>query len=92
MILFNKIPFPFEGKNYEIRILYDDTTINVVAFLNNHPASGYRYQVKLPKGCDAKGILEKNDVLELVEKSKADILEKKWERLSKTIHENRANA
>ena len=91
MILFHKIPTSLEGKNYEIRVLYDDTTINVVAFLDNHPANGYRYQVKIPKGCDAKGVLEKYDVAELVEKSKDDIIEKRWEKLSKTIHENTAN-
>jgi len=36
MILYKKYPMIFEEKNYEIRVLYDDTTINVVSFLNNY--------------------------------------------------------
>ena len=87
MILFHKIPMPFEGRNYEIRVLYNDSTINVAAFLDNHPANGYRYQVKLPKRCGAKAILEKYAVTELIEKSKDDIIEKRWEKLSRIINE-----
>ncbi len=87
MILYHKIPMPFEGRIYEIRVLYNDSTINVAAFLDNHPANGYRYQVKLPKRCDVKAILEKYAVTELIEKSKDDIIEKRWEKLSRIIHE-----
>lgn len=88
MKLFKKIPMRFEEKGYEIRVLYDDTMINVVAFLNNHPVNGYRHQVKLPKNCNLQGLLEKYPVNELVEISKNDITEKRWEKLSKIIQEN----
>jgi hypothetical protein len=88
MKLFNKIPMSFDGKDYEIRVLYDDTVINVVAFLDNHPANGYRHQVQLPKKCNVRGVLEQNIVEELVEMSKKDILEKKWEKLSQIIQKN----
>ena len=67
MTLFEKIPMSFEGRNYEIRVLYDDTTINVVAFLNNHPANGLRHQVKISKQVDIKGVLEMDAANELVE-------------------------
>lgn len=89
MELFNSIPFPFEGENFEIRIFYDDATINVVAFLNGYPANGYRYQVKIPKECDAKKILEASAVPELVEKCKNDIKEKTWEVLLKVIQQSK---
>ena len=46
--------------------------------------------MKLPKKCDVKGILEKHDAMELVEKLKDDFVEKRWEKLSKIIHENTA--
>ena len=59
MKLFKKIPMRFEEKEYEIRVLYDDTMINLVVFLNNHPANGYRHQVKLPKECNVQRLLEK---------------------------------
>ncbi|MBC8400446.1 MAG: hypothetical protein ISR95_07030 [Candidatus Marinimicrobia bacterium] len=88
MKLFKKIPMIFEDKKYEIRILYDSTTINVVAFLNNHPANGYRHQVIIPKKCDIKRVLEKHSVNELVEISKSDISQKYWEKLAKVIEGN----
>ena len=80
MELFNSIPFTFEGTDFEIRIFYDDTTINVVSFLNGHPACGYRYQVKIPKDSDVKKILENHPVPELVENCKNDIKEKRWDK------------
>ena len=89
MILYKKYPMTFEEKDYEIRLLYDSATINVVAFLNNHPANGYRHQVKIPKESDVKGILEMNVVEDLVEMSKNDILEKRWEKLLKIMHESK---
>ena len=88
MRLFKKIPIKFEGKDYEIQVLFDDTTINVVAFLNHHPVNGYRHQVKLPNKCNVQGVLAQDAVAELIEISKNDIIEKRWEKLSKIIHEN----
>ena len=89
--LFDSIPFTFEKKDFEIRIYYNDVTINVVAFLNGYPANGYRYQVKIPKKCSAKKVLENSPILELVEKCKNDIKEKKWEKLLKIIQESKNN-
>jgi len=88
MILFKSIPMTFEGKEYGIRVLYDSNTINVVAFLNNYPANGFRHQIKLPKKCNVKGILERDAATELVEMSKDDIRQKRWEKLTKVIIEN----
>jgi len=85
MLLFKKIPVNFEGKDYEIRVLYDQILITVAAFLNNYPAEGYRYQVKLPKHCDARQVLEKNGVAELVEACRKNLREKHWEVLAKSI-------
>jgi hypothetical protein len=87
--LFDSIPYTSGEEDFEIRIYYNDVTINVVAFLNNHPANGYRYQVKTPKGCDAKKVLEKSPVPELVETCKNDIKEKRWEKLLKIIQESK---
>jgi len=89
--LFDSIPYTSEKKDFEIRIYYDDMTINVVAFLNGYPANGYRYQVKIPKGCDPKKVLEKYPVLELVEICKNHIKEKKWDRLSKILCDSGIN-
>jgi len=91
MELFNSIPFIFEEEDFEIRIFYDDVTINVVSFLNGYPANGYRYQIKIPKEWNAKKILENHPVPELVEKCKNDIMENKWEILLEVIQENKIN-
>lgn len=91
MELFKKIPMTFEDKEYEIRILYDDSRINVVAFFNNHPANGYRHQIILPKKCNVRRILEKDAVTRLVEVSKDDITRKHWEEFSKVFNTNTAS-
>ncbi len=91
MKLFKKIPMTFEEKDYEIRVLYDETTINVAVFLNNHPANGYRHQIILPKKCHVEGVLGKDAVTELIEICKDDIIQKRGEKLSKTIQENVAS-
>lgn len=88
MELFDSIPFTSEKDNFEIRILYDSNSINVVAFLKGFPANGYRYQIKVPKECDVKKVLENHPVPELVDTCKNDIKEKKWEKLLKIIQEN----
>ena len=89
MILYKKHPMTFEEKKYEIRVLYDDTTINVVTFFNNHPANGFRHQVKIKKGFDVEGILEMKAVNNLIEMSKNDIIEKRWDTFLKILDENK---
>ena len=91
MELFDCIPFTFEEKDFEIRIYYNDVTINIVAFLSSYPANGYRYQVKIPKGCDVKKVLDEYPVPELIETCKNDIKGKKWDNLQKIIHKSKIN-
>ena len=86
MKLFQKTKFNLDGKDYEIRVLYDDFTVNVAAFLNKHPANGYRYQVHFPKTCKVEDILKKHPVPELVENCKNDLIGKRWETLSQVIY------
>ena len=81
MTLFNKVPMKAENGDYEIRVFYDDSAINIVAFRNNYPANGFRHRILIPKNRDVKEVLEKEPVRELIEISKRDITEKRWERL-----------
>ena len=85
MELFETIPFNFEKDSYDIRVYYDDETINVLAFCKNRPANGYRYQIKIPKGYDVKNILEKFPVNNLVENCMSDIKEKSWAEFNKVF-------
>lgn len=88
MKLFKKISISIEEKDYEIRVLYNDTVINVVAFLDNHPANGYRHQIKLPNKCNVLEVLEQNIAGKLIEMTKNDIIEKRWEKTYETIQQN----
>ena len=82
MILYKKVSFSFEEKNYEIRVFYDDKTINIVAFRNNYPANGLRHQIKISKSIPIEEILKQKVIDELIEICKKDISEKRWERLT----------
>jgi len=57
MIFYKKVPFSFEEKNYDIKVFYDDKTINIVAFRNNYPANGFRHQIKISKNLPIKEIV-----------------------------------
>ena len=80
MLLFKKYKMPFEGKDYEIRVYYDERIINVVAFHNHYPVNGFRHQIIIPKKKNVEDFLDKEPVLELVEITKADITTKRWQR------------
>ena len=85
MRLYRKIPVIFEEEDYEIRILYEEKLVNVVAFRNNHPANGYRYQLQLPQDCDVEKFLLNYPVQELVDACSENIRNNRWETVSKAI-------
>ena len=91
MELFKSIPYTFGKQDFEIRIYYNDSIINVVAFLNGHPANGYRYQVKIPKKCDVLKVLASAPLMELVAACQNDIKENNWENWSKIIQDSKTN-
>ena len=82
MIFYKKVPFSFEEKNYEIKVFYDNKTIDIVAFRNNYPANGFRHQIKISKSIPIEEILKQKVIDELIEICKKDISEKRWERLT----------
>ncbi len=73
MELFEKHPISFEGENYEIRVLDDDQSVNVVSLHNNHLANCLKHQLKIPKDFDVKRSLKIDAVNELVKISKNEI-------------------
>jgi len=80
MNIFKKIPFTHDDERYEIRIFYDDETINIAAFTNNYPANGFRYQIKIPKKVNVEKLLNLDNFREFIEMSKIDIIENRWEK------------
>ncbi len=82
MTFYKKVPFSFEEKDYDVKVFYDDKTINIVAFRNNYPANGLRHQIKISKSIPIEEILKQKVIDELIEICKKDISEKRWERLT----------
>jgi len=82
MILYKKVSFSFEEKDYDIKVFYDDKTINIVAFRNNYPVNGLRHQIKISKSIPIEETLKQKVIDELIEICKKDISEKRWERLT----------
>jgi hypothetical protein len=85
MELYKKTPLKWNNENYEIRVLYDDSLINVLTFHKNHPANGFRHQIRLPKGCNVEEILGQDIVGELVGISKNEIVKDSWGKLAEII-------
>ena len=85
MKLLKKYPFTFEKNQYEIRVLYGDNTINIVAFNNNHPSNGFRHQIKIMKNSDTEILLKSDVVKGLVEISKNNVVEKTWDNLAEIL-------
>jgi len=81
MKLLQRIPFSFEDRNYEIRILSGDNTINVVAFHNNYPVNGFRHYIKLPQKYNPQKLLNTDILNEIVCISQDDIIKRRWEKV-----------
>jgi hypothetical protein len=81
MLLFKSIPFTFENKDYAIKVFYNDTVINILAFHNNYPVNGFRHQIKISKNLSVKELLKRKIMDEIIEIARKDIFEKRWERL-----------
>ena len=79
MDLYKKIPFKFEDSLYEIRILHQDNMINIAAFINNHPANGFRYQIQIPKNVEMNKLLDEKHLIEFIGLAKRDITENRWQ-------------
>ena len=83
MVLFKKIHWEFDGKDYEIRILYQDHLINLAVFKGNYPANGFRYQIQLPKSADIQKFLKIEHFNHMIEYAKDDIKKERWKLFSK---------
>jgi len=83
MLLYKKVPYSFTEKDYEIKVFYNNNTINIVAFKNHYPANGFRHQIKISKNLVMKELLQNKVIDELIEICKKDISEKRWDRLSR---------
>jgi len=81
MLLYKKVLYSFAEREYEIKVFYDNNTINIVAFKNHYPVNGFRHQIKISKNLVIKEILQQKVIDEFIEICKRDISEKRWERL-----------
>jgi len=79
------VPFSFEGKDYEIRIVSDGATIRIRAFLNGKPANGYAYEINTITLFDLKRQIGFDGVKDLIQSAKEDVEQKKWERYLEAV-------
>jgi len=82
MELFKKISWEHQGKEYDFRVLFENNLINILAFFNNHPANGFRYQIHLPKNTDIRKLLNIENLNHLIEYAKDDIKMERWKLFS----------
>jgi len=80
-----KVPFEFEGKNYEVRVVSDGATIYIRTFLENKPVNGYQYQVHIETINDLERLIGLDAISELIEVAKQDVRDKKWEKLMEVL-------
>ena len=79
------IPFDFEGKQYQVRVISDGVTIYVRAFADNKPANGYEYRVNIMTSFDLKRAMGLDAIKDLVVSAMDDIRLKRWEHLLEAI-------
>jgi hypothetical protein len=85
MKLYKKIPLEHAGKQYEIRILYEDNRINIVSFLDNRPANGFRYQIQVPKNAEIQKLLKHGDFSHLIDNAREDIKKDRVNRVQQLL-------
>lgn len=78
MILHKKIPWEYKETKYEIRIYYDKNIISIIAFKENRPANGFRYQMQIPKTMAIEKILNSDTYSHLIEYCKQDVVDGRW--------------
>jgi hypothetical protein len=79
------VPFSFEGKEYQIRVVSDGATIYVRAFCDNKPANGYSYQVTIMTAFDLKKLMGFDAIKQLIKSAREDVEQKRWERFLEAI-------
>jgi hypothetical protein len=85
MDLYKKVPYQHEENLYEIRIHYQENLINIVTFLDNYPANGFRYQIQLPKHVDIEKFLDEKYLSDFIEKAKKDIVDNLWSHFARNF-------
>jgi len=63
--------------------MFSDRLINILAFKDNYPLNGFRYQIQMTKNSDVKRLLKAEDFDHIVDIVKDDIKEDRWNRLLK---------
>ena len=79
------IPFSFEGKNYEIRVVSDGFTIRIRAFRDNKPVNGYVYEVNSMTVFDLKKQIGFNAIQNLIRLAQNDVEQKNWEKYLEAV-------
>jgi hypothetical protein len=75
-------PFPFEGKEYEVRVTFDDSArvYEARAYLGDNPASPFAYRLHADDDYDFRRTMDERGLTRhLVDEARRDVVEKVWE-------------
>jgi methyl coenzyme M reductase beta subunit len=78
MKVIRKVPFEFEGEQYETRVLLDDEGYHVITYKGKKPANAIRHSAAVETAVD----FGEGDALGLLIRQSREVVEQKvWERL-----------
>lgn len=76
-----RVPFEFNGKQYEILVIKYENGYKVRAFINNKPANPWVYSVDYETNMDFEYTIGEPAYEHLIELAKSDVVNKRLERL-----------
>lgn len=87
MNIIKRVPFEFDGKQYEILVLKYENGYKVRAFINNKPANPWVYSVDYETNMDFQYTIGVSAYEHLIESAKSDVVNKRLERLLSNLTE-----
>ncbi len=85
MLQIKSVPFDFEGKHYDIRVVLDNGVFRVKAFIGDQPANGYEYTVEEITNFDFHHTHGLSAFDHLIDVARTDVKTKLWEKYVDTM-------
>ncbi len=67
--------FQWQDKDYEIRIVFDGSSLVVRAYHDGKPANGFSYRVDMTTASDLKKLIGLESIGELIKPARDDVIE-----------------
>lgn len=80
-----RLPFSFEGKAYEIRVVSDGNTVRISAYHGDRPANGYTYEIEIINAIDFKQQIGLDAIQKFIHLAQDDVMQKRWEKYLEAV-------